>query len=107
MANPDHLAGLALATKGRAMGGLIAADAGQSVPEVHRDTPVIRVAHHFPQRPVLDQLTVFTAELELVAVVINRPGSIGTHQNAKLDLANQLVERSAARLKVDVGHAID
>src|ERR1035437_8384295 len=95
MANPDHLAGLALATKGRAMAAFVAADAGQSVPEVHRDTPVVRVAHHFPQRPVLDHLTVFTAELELVAVVVNRPGPIGAHQNAKLDLANRSEEHTS------------
>src|SRR5674476_1689499 len=77
MAHPNHLTGLSLATKSSAIGDCVAANASQTVPEVHRDATVIRVAHHFPKFPVLDQLTVFTAELELVAVVINRPGSVG------------------------------
>ena len=107
MAHADHLAGFALAAVGRAVRLLVLADAGQAAPEIHGHAAVVGVAHHLLELAVADHLPVLTAELELVAVVVDGPGTIRLHQHTELHLGDQFVQRGAARLQIDVGHAVD
>ena len=49
------------------------ADCAEAVPKVPRNAAVVRVADGFCQFAVFDQFGVLAAELEFIAVVVNRP----------------------------------
>src|SRR5471032_661292 len=109
MADADHLVWLALAAVRRAQDfdGVGVADGAEVLPEVCGNRPVIRVLDHAFKLAVLDQLTPLATELELVARIVDGPGTVGAHQNAVFDIADQLLQRLIAGLDIQVGHAID
>src|SRR5580700_6957804 len=109
MADPYHLHGFALAAYRRAehRTRIRVADRAQAAPEGRRDTPVIRLLHDSLELTVFDYLSPFAAELELVAMIVDRPGGIRAHEDAVFDARDHFVERTCSRFNVEVGHAID
>src|SRR5580658_7522519 len=64
----------------------------QRVPEFRRDSRVGRILHHACSLAILDFPTDLAAELKVVALVVNRPRSIGLHQDPVIGRGNQLLE---------------
>src|ERR1700722_738554 len=79
----------------------------QRIPEFRRDSRVGRVLHHAGSLAILDFPTDLAAELKVIALVVNRPRSIGLHQDRVIGRGNQLLEteRFLSRQQADVGHA--
>ena len=75
MPYPYHLIRLTLAAIRGAehLESAFVADCAEAVPKVPRNAAVVRVAHGFCQFAVFDQLAVFAAELEFIAVIVDRP----------------------------------
>src|SRR5262245_15648101 len=109
MADADDLVGLALAAPGSAehLQRVAVADRREAAPEGRRDPTVVGVLHHIAELAVLDPTAPFAAELELVARIVDRPGTIRLHVHPALDGADQLGERAVAGFEIQVGHAVD
>src|SRR6185369_216421 len=60
------------------------------IPELSRDSRVAWVLQHRPEFSAFDLVAEFAAELEVVALVIDRPRFVGLHINAVVGLRNQL-----------------
>ena len=79
----------------------------QRIPEFGRDSRVRGVLHHPDALAMFDLPPNLTAKLEVVSLVVDRPGAIGFHENCMLGGCNQLFQRQ--RLfsweQTDVRHA--
>src|SRR5580658_6057674 len=108
MSRAHHLLRLSLATVRRTPERpLIArADRIQRIPELRRDAGIRRVLHHAHTLAVLDLPANLAAELKVIAAVVNRPRTIGLHQDAVIGGRDQLFEcqRLYAGQETDVSH---
>src|ERR1041385_7767104 len=111
MAGANRLHRLALAAIGRApKRPLIArADRVYRIPELGGDPRVRRVLQHAAELAALDLPPDLAAELEVVALVVDRPGAVGLHVDPIVGAADELLERERllAREDRDVRHADD
>src|SRR5581483_907921 len=91
---PHHLLRLAFAAvRGSTERPLLArADGVHGIPELRGDSAVGRVLQQAHPLAVLDLPTDLSAELEVVALVVNRPGSVGLHENAVIGGRDQLLQ---------------
>src|SRR5580658_3279850 len=107
VAGTHDLLRLALAAVGRApqhpMIG--SGDGCAGVPELRSDAAVTRILQHADALSVTDLPADLAAELEVVALVVNGPASVGLHIYGVVDTAEDLVERLPAGAQADVGHA--
>src|SRR5271165_5179305 len=105
MARAHHLLWLAFAAIWRAPERplLTRTDRVQRIPELGRNARVRRVLHHAQALAMPD----LTAKLKVVALVINRPGAVGLHQNSVIGGRDQLLERQrrCPGQQTDVSHA--
>src|SRR5256885_2295459 len=99
MAGMDHLVRLALAAVLRPMhlerAGI--AHGAQAAPERRRYATVVWILYHALFLSFLPELAPFTAELELIARVVDRPRNVGAHQHTALHRGKQARERALAR----------
>src|SRR5687767_802487 len=109
MPDTDHLIRLTFSTIRGAVGaeGPCVTDFLQAFPERNGDAAVVRVAESASQLSFFNQFCVLTTELKFIAKVINRPRSVGLHQHAALDGADDFIQARLAWLQVDIGHAVD
>ena len=109
MADPDDLTRLSLATIRRShdLKRLGVADLIERAPEACRAAPVVRIAHDPDPLPVADPLGPFTAELKLVARIINRPAQIRAHKDPVINGTNHLLKRRITGFEVEIGHPIN
>src|SRR5215472_3662358 len=100
---------LAFAAVGRApQRPLVArADRFHGVPEFSGDPGIRRILEHPSQLAALDLPADFAAELEVIALIVNRPGAVGLHVDAVVNAGDELVEgqRFFAGQDADVSHA--
>ena len=73
-------------------------------PELGRDPRVVGVAVHLDQPAVLDPPGDLAAELEVDALVVDRPGRVRRHEHPVVGVADDVGERALARLDRDVRH---
>jgi hypothetical protein len=73
-------------------------------PKCRSDAGVRGVLQHAAQPAVLDLPADLAAELEVEALVIDRPRAVGLHVDAVVGAGDHLVERRLARPEADVGH---
>src|SRR5579872_6431806 len=82
-----------------------AGDGRAGVPELRADAAVAGIFQHPRALAVADLPGDLTAELEIVALVVDRPALVGLHVDGVVDAAENLVERLRAGLEAHVGHA--
>src|ERR1700691_3122722 len=94
MPSPHHLLRLPLPTIRRPpKSPLIArADRVQGIPELGCDSRVRRIFNHADALTVLDLPPNLATELKVVALIVDRPRSIGLHQDAMISGCNQLFQ---------------
>ena len=74
-------------------GPLIArADGVERVPEFGCDTRIRRILYHSDAFAVFDFPSDFATELKVVTLVVDRPRTIGLHQDCVIGGSNQLFE---------------
>ena len=107
MPDARDLSGLSLAAVGRAPERpvLAAADRVAALPELGRDPGVVRVPVHLGELAVPDAPRDLAPELEVDAVVVDRPRRVRRHEYAVVRVADDVRERALARLDRDVRHA--
>src|SRR5215470_8409286 len=86
------LHGLAFAAVGRApQRPLVArADRFHGVPEFGGDPGIRRILEHPSQLAALDVPADFAAELEVIALIVNRPGAVGLHVDAVVNARDEM-----------------
>src|SRR5579872_1427383 len=107
MAGSHHLLGLALSAIGRApeCPVLRACDGGAGVPEFRADAAIAGVLQHSRALAVANLPGDLTAELKVVALVIDGPALVGLHIDGVVHAAENFVDGLGAGLEADVGHA--
>src|ERR1700722_2121950 len=106
VAGADHLFGLSLAAIGNTPQHPVIAigDGGAGIPKLRGDAAIGGVLEHASALSVFDLPGDFATELEVVALVVDGPTTIGLHINGMADAAEDFVERLLARQQADVGH---
>src|ERR671918_461384 len=106
VAHPRDLSWLTLAAVRRSpqCPVLAAADGVAALPELRRDAGVVGVPVHLCETAVLDPPGDLASELEVHPVVVDRPRRVRRHEHAVLRVADDVPERSLARLDRDVRH---
>src|SRR2546427_11394496 len=86
---------------------IMGANCVQGIPELGGDARVRRIFQHASTLAILNFPSGLTAELKVVALVVNRPGAVRLHVNARLGVCDELLapERFFPRKNADVGHA--
>src|SRR5512143_3614798 len=111
VAGAHGLHGLSLAAVGRAPERPVVAGADgiPGIPELGGDAGIRGVLEHAAELAALDLPSDLGAELEVVALVVDGPGTVGLHINAAVGTGNELLEaeRLFAGQDADVGHADD
>ena len=109
MADADDLVGFTLAAVRRAqdLEGAGVAHGAEVAPELRGNGAVVGVFYHALEFTVFDQLAPLAAELEFVACIVDGPRTVGRHQDAVFDAANQLRQALVAGFDIQVGHAVD
>src|SRR5205823_2492211 len=74
-------------------------------PELSGDPSVVGVPVEVGELAVLDPMGHLASELEVHALVVDRPRRVGGHEDSVLRVAQDLTERPLPGLEVDVGHA--
>src|SRR6476469_2721940 len=109
MPGSHRLHGLALAAVGSAPQRPVVtrADGVHGVPELRGYSRIRRIFEHAPQPAAFDLPPDLTAKLEVVALVVDRPRSVGLHEDAVVSAGDQLVKRQRifSWQNADVGHA--
>src|SRR5258708_4040383 len=107
MASPDHLLRLALAAIWDApQHPMIAIGDGLTrIPELGGDATISWIFQHTAALAVANFPRYFAPKLKIVALVVNRPATIGLHVNSVAHPAQHFVERLLARQEAHVGHA--
>ena len=77
------------------------------VPEFRRDPMVNHVPQHVGSPAVFDQPERVTAELEIVAALINAVGPMAFDIDAAFHVGNKLITRSLPGLPSDIGNSHD
>src|SRR5579883_3031599 len=106
MPGAHHLLGLSLAAVGDAPQRPVlgAGDRGAGVPELRRDPAVARILQHAHAAAVTDLPADLAAELEVVALVVDRPAPVGLHVD-RVRHVEDLIERLLTRQQAHVRHA--
>src|SRR5919197_114196 len=86
---------------------ILSGDGIEARPEDGGDTHVGRVAEHAAQLAVLDLPGDLRPELEVEPLVVDRPALVRAHEDAVVDIGEEVVEGALARLEVEVGHAYE
>src|SRR5262249_19177982 len=109
MADADHLVGLTLAAVwgSHDLQRVVIANHLETAPERRRDAAVIGIFDHRGELAVLNELPPLAAKLELVARVVDRPGTVRFHVDATLNRRNHLVQAGVPRFQVEIGHTVD
>src|ERR1700752_1456616 len=109
MTSVCHLPRLSLAAVGGAPHEpvLIVAYSITGIPEFGSDAGVCAITQHLPEFAILDLVTDFGAELEVVALIVNGPGAIRFHVDAIVRVSNQIVVIPCARFDAHIRHADD
>src|SRR5580704_15000017 len=107
VAGAHDLLRLALAAVGRAPQRPVfrSGDGRARVPELCRDAAVARILQHADALSMADLPTDLTAELEVVALVVDRPTAVGLHIYGVIDAGEDLVKRLPAGTQADISHA--
>src|SRR5262249_29832035 len=94
VAGTHRLHGLAFATVGcTPQRPLVAGTDGlHGIPELGSDAGIGRVLEHPAQLSTFDFPTDLASELEVVALVVDRPGAVGLHVDAVVNSGDELVE---------------
>src|ERR1041385_2546695 len=95
VADDADLARLALAIVERAVQlvGPASAETVARAPEVRRARLIRDVAQHARDLPFADLEERLPAELEVVALLVDRPAAVAVNQDALVDARHQLIER--------------
>src|SRR6476646_10950335 len=95
MPGSHRLHGLALAAVGSAPQRPLVtrADGVHGVPELRCDSRIRRILEHAPQLAALDLPADLAAELKVITLVVNRPRTIGLHENAIVGAGDELIKR--------------
>src|SRR5271157_5532054 len=106
MAGAHHLLGLPLAAVRHAPQGpvLRPGDGRAGIPEFGRDAAVAGVLEHAHALAVAHLPADFAPELEVIALVVDGPASVGLHVDRVVRIEH-LFERLLARQQADIGHA--
>src|SRR5262245_47203419 len=106
MAGAHHLLGLSFATVGRAPQRPVfrPGDGCAGIPELGADPAIAGVLEHADALAPADFPTDLTTELEVVALVIDRPALVGLHVDGAVRAAEDIVEGLRARFQADIGH---
>src|SRR5262245_2675496 len=108
MTDDTHLTRLPLAVVEGAMQfiGRSAPNAIAGAPEIRRARLIRDVAQHAADFPLVDFAKRLAAELEVVALLIDRPAPVAVDENSLFNAGNELVERYIlrSRLQRDVRH---
>src|SRR6185369_14372015 len=108
VADDAHLPRFSLAVVERPMQFIRrpAANAVAGAPEIGCARLIGDVAQHPADFPLVDFKESLATELEVVALLIDRPAAVAVDQNPLLDAGNELVERRVLRgwLERDVRH---
>src|SRR5262245_55405306 len=111
VAHRVRLARLALAVvrEAHVLPVTLVGDRGAGAPEIVRATLIGHVRQHAALLAVLDLPERVAAELEVVALLVDRVRAAAVDQDAVLDLADEIVEARAvgARLEPHVRHALE
>src|SRR5580700_9368288 len=107
MTGTDHLLRLALpAVRHTPQHPMVAIGDGRAgIPELSGDAAVSGVLQHARALAVANLPRDLAAELEVVALVIDRPAAVGLHINGAAHAAQYFFQRLFARKQTDVGHA--
>ena len=109
MTGVGNLGGLTFAAVGRAPHHPVirVADCITAIPKLRGDAGVGAIAQHASHLAVLDLVADLGAELEVVALIVDRPRAVGFHVNAILGIGDQVVKFPRTGLQADVDHADD
>src|ERR1700722_3007968 len=104
---PHRLHRLTLAAIRRAPQGPVfrIADGVAGIPELRSNPAEARIFQHADFLAVLNLPSNLSGKLKLVSPVINRPRTIGLHQNSVVGALNQIVKIPSARQQTHIGHA--
>lgn len=76
-----------------------------AVPELRRYAGICGIAQHTSQFAILYFVADFCTELEIVALIVDRPGAIGLHVYALVSVCDHIFEIPIPRLQIYIGHA--
>src|SRR6476646_863161 len=109
MRHPAGLAWLPLATCDEAEAATMTAvsHAVTAIPEFRRDPMVDHVPQHVGALAVLDQPEGITAELEVIAPLIDAVGAVAFDVDAPFHFCKKIAHRGRAGLQADIGDAYD
>ena len=109
MGHPAGLARLPLSTRDESVpaASRSVSDSVTAVPELRRDPMVDDIPQHVRSPAVFDQPECVTAELEIVAALINAVGPMAFDIDAVFHIGNQLIDSRRPRLKPDIRDAYD
>src|ERR1019366_661735 len=107
VARAHDLLRLPLAAVGRAPQHPVlgSGDGRAGIPELRGDAAVAGILQHVDALAVADLPADLAAELEVVALVVDRPAPVGLHVDGVIDAAEHLVKRLLARPQAHVRHA--
>src|SRR6185312_9889420 len=78
-----------------------------TVPKLRRDPMVNHVPHHVSSPAVFNQPECVTAELKIVAALIDAVGPMAFDINAAFHIGHELITRRLAGLQSDIGNSYD
>ena len=109
MGHPTRLARLSFATRDEPVPttSRSISDAVAALPKLRRDAVVDDVPEHMGSSTMFNQPERVTAELEIVAALINAVGPVALDVDPPFHVDDELVNRGRAWLKPDVGDAND
>lgn len=109
MGHPAGLAWLPLSTRNKSvpLAKRSVSHSITTVPEFRRDPMVDHVPQHMGSSAVFNQPECISAELEIVAALINAVGPMPLDIDAAFHVGNELIIRSLAGFKSDIGDAHD
>src|SRR6476660_8613385 len=84
---------------------LATGDCGTGVPELRTDSAVAGILQHAHALAVAHLPGDLATELEVIALVVDRPALIRLHVDCAIGSAENFVQRLAAGLEADVSHA--
>src|SRR5579864_1558625 len=103
----DHLLGLPLAAIRHAPQSPVipVCDGHTGIPELRRDSAIGRILEHTHSLAIANLPSDLASELEVVALVVDRPASVGFHRDRMAHPAKYFIQRLLARKQAHVGHA--
>src|SRR5712692_1821396 len=83
------------------------ADGVARIPEFSGDAAVAGIFQHPRLLAAFDLPADFSGKLELIPAVVDRPGTVGFHQDAVIRVRNQIVERPGPGHQAHISHSND